>query len=119
MKAKCKLLASFYKFKKYLPFITQFQNLHLLRRLEDFAGDGLGRPAEYDGFGVPFFASTVLHGRNVAGGGSAPGVVAVTQVVGIHFQNTIHLFFLSVQHIIKLLKIINSNLLLSWIFIYN
>ena len=65
MKAKCKLLASFYKFKKYLPFITQFQNLHLLRRLEDFAGDGLGRPAEVGGIGAPPISSTVHLGERL------------------------------------------------------
>ena len=83
-----------YKHQINLPIITKFQDSHLLKGLENFAGDGLGRSAEVGGLGSPPFASTVHLGErfdsslatavDVAGGGSAPDVVPVT-VVGSHF----------------------------------
>ena len=80
-----------YKHQINLPIITKFQDSHLLKGLENFAGDGLGRPAEVGGLGAPPFASTVHLGERfdsgfasavyLAGGGSAPDVVPVIVVV--------------------------------------
>jgi len=45
--------------------ITKFQDSHLLKGLEDFAGDGLGRPAEVGGIGAPPISSTVHLGERL------------------------------------------------------
>jgi len=46
-------------------FITKFQNFHLLKILEDFAGDGLGRHAEVGRLGTPPVASTFHLGEGL------------------------------------------------------